>query len=90
MAGERGTPNTELPHHPEEFINADAKKKAQFVTTLRAAGKTTPGLQEDALEAIKRAQLRVATPTIHASPFSASPASSEHHQERGKGPDIER
>ncbi|HIY43401.1 MAG TPA: hypothetical protein H9836_20075 [Candidatus Nocardiopsis merdipullorum] len=90
MAGERGTPNTELPHHPEEFINADAKKKAQFVTTLRAAGKTTPGLQEDALEAIKRAQLGVATPTIRASPFSASPASSEHHQERGKGPDIER
>lgn len=56
MVGERGTPNADLPHHPEEFLNAEAKKKAQFVATLRDAGKTTPGSPEDAAEAVKRAQ----------------------------------
>jgi len=90
MAGERGASNADLPHHPEEFLNADAVKKAQFVAALREAGKTTSGLPKDAVEAVRQAQRGTAPPTIRASPSSAPPASSEHRQGRGKGPDIER
>lgn len=90
MAANRGAPNSELPHHPEEFLNADATQQAQFIATLRSVGKPAPGLPEDAVEAVMRAQQGVAPPTIRTSPSSASPASSEHRRGRGKGPDIER
>jgi hypothetical protein len=90
MAGERGVPNTELPHHPEAFVNADAEKKAQFVTALRSAGKTSPSLPEDGMDAVRRAQQGVAPPTIRASPSSDPPTSPEHRQGREKGTDFER
>ncbi|GAB3209699.1 Zeta toxin [Marinactinospora thermotolerans DSM 45154] len=90
MAANRGALNSELPHHPEKFLNADAVEKARFMTALRSVEKPAPGLPKDVVEAVKRAQQGVAPPTIHASPSLSSPASSEHRQGRGKGPDIER
>ncbi|MCY9785702.1 zeta toxin family protein [Nocardiopsis sp. EMB25] len=90
MAGERGAPNADLPHHPEEFLHADAAEKTQFFTALRDAGKSSPSLPEDAVEAVRRAQQGAAPPTIRTSPSALPTASSEHRQGREKGPDIER
>ncbi|MFY7065491.1 zeta toxin family protein [Nocardiopsis changdeensis] len=90
VAAGRGASNSDLPRHPEEFLNADEAKKTRFMATMRAAGHSPPNMTTGSEEAVRLAQQGMAPPTSRPSPSSGPSAPPGRHHGRGKGPDIER
>lgn len=91
QAGERGVPNTQLPRHPEEFMNASKEEKTRFYALVAGALKeTSQDLPKDAVEAVKRAQQGVAPPTRGTSTSPSPQAAADKRQGREKDPGLER
>lgn len=91
QAGERGVPNTQLPRHPEEFMNASKEEKTRFYALVAGALKeTSQDLPKDAVEAVKRAQQGVAPPMRGTSTSPSPQAAADKRQGREKDPGLER
>ncbi|MFE1400369.1 zeta toxin family protein [Nocardiopsis dassonvillei] len=90
MAADRGTPNADLPHHPQDLLEADATQKARYLAAMKAPSKTGSGAATDAEEAVKRATKGMAPPTIGPSTSSGTAIPTSRHHGRDKGSDIER
>ncbi|MGW5880218.1 zeta toxin family protein [Nocardiopsis terrae] len=90
MAGERGAPNSELPHAPSQFFAAEPAQRQRFVKAMQTAA-ADPTVNQEAAEAVRRSQQGLAPPGVRGEQATSTETdAAQSRREPDKGSDLER